>query len=48
MDVNMVGKFYDMTRINRLLYGVEICTVVGDEKSGPDAGQILQGSVKIP
>jgi hypothetical protein len=46
MDVNMLGKFYNMTRVNRLLYGVEICTVVGDENSRPDTGQILQGSVK--
>jgi hypothetical protein len=48
MDVNMLGKFYDTTRVNRLFYGVEICIVVGDENSGPDTGEILQGSVKIP
>jgi len=48
MDVNMLEKFYDMTRVNKLLYGVEICRVVGDENSGQDTGQILQRSVKIP
>jgi hypothetical protein len=32
MDVNMQGKFYDMTRVNGLLFGVEICRDVGDGK----------------
>jgi hypothetical protein len=42
-DVNILEKFYD-----RMLYGVEICRVVLDENSGPDTGQIPQGSVEIP
>jgi hypothetical protein len=48
MDVNMLGKFYDISCVNRMLYGVEICRVVGDENSGRDTGHIPQGSVKIP
>jgi hypothetical protein len=32
MDVNMLGKFYDMPRLTRLLFGVEIFKVFGDGK----------------
>jgi len=32
MDVNMLGKFFDMTLLIRLLFGVEIFRVVGDGK----------------
>jgi len=35
MDVNMLGNFYDMTRLTRLLSGVEIFTVVEDGKEWP-------------
>jgi len=47
MDVNILGKFYDMTLLIRLLFGVEIFRVVGVGKSGPDTGQNLQRSVKF-